>query len=322
MTLPAGASKLPQLIRPEVATTYECNVATSPLLRLPTELRLYIYEHILGGETLHIRFKAFNSVEDLRQTYNSFGSMLSVSSLMGRRTKLTHYICNAKSSESEIYERFLAQDWQDHKSAHCMMGFRHEGCMTLNKHIELSLLRVCRQIYQEAKLIPYTSNAFSFGVNWAFQEFVPSLGLAQRHAITTIHLRIVINGINARDAQAIHNWDLGGIPVHHTLPLTSLRALHVHIYQRNWFHPHYQDKSWKDMRVLENRLAGLFAFRRLSLELVTVVVTDEGSDFLTQREAADWRAEQWSSEERKEWAESIRKRLLEQKGEPAVTITN
>jgi hypothetical protein len=194
--------------------------------------------------------------------------------------------------------------------------------MTLNKRMKLSLLRVCRQIYQEAKLIPYASNAFSFGVNWAFQEFVPSLGLAQRHAITTIHLRVVINGINARDAQAIHNWDLGGIPVHHILPLTSLRALHVHIYQRNWFRPHYQDKSWKGMRVLENRLAGLFAFRRLSLELVTVVVTDEGSDFLTQREAADWRAEQWSPEERKEWAESIRKRLLEQKGEPASIIAN
>lgn len=51
---------------------------------------------------------------------------------------------------------------------------QHYGCVKREQDaptLDLAILRTCRQIYGEARLIPYRTNAFSFDKAWAFARF-------------------------------------------------------------------------------------------------------------------------------------------------------
>jgi hypothetical protein len=52
----------------------------------------------------------------------------------------------------------------------------------------LSLLRTCRQIYQEARLIPFTSNRFRIKNESGFQTWLDELDTSQQEAIAELHL--------------------------------------------------------------------------------------------------------------------------------------
>jgi hypothetical protein len=52
----------------------------------------------------------------------------------------------------------------------------------------LSLLRTCRQIYQEARLIPFTSNCFRIKNEAGFQTWLDELDTPQQEAIAELHL--------------------------------------------------------------------------------------------------------------------------------------
>lgn len=57
----------------------------------------------------------------------------------------------------------------------------HYGCMSKEQHppkLDLAALRVCRQIYEEARLIPYRTNIFAFDNTWALARFC---GLSLNH---------------------------------------------------------------------------------------------------------------------------------------------
>jgi hypothetical protein len=103
---------------------------TSPLLRLPAEIRTRIFTYVLGGHTLH-----FASNE-----------------------KLGVIICRNGSNYDD--DRTLHPDSrheapaQERKSSRpdYVVFASHKQCHQSPSHLDLHLLQTCRQIYHEGKI--------------------------------------------------------------------------------------------------------------------------------------------------------------------------
>ena len=108
------------------------NSSTSPLLRLPPELRLQIYKHVFGGQRLWIDFQF--------RKYQTYGKIPLDKGLEHHGARFSH---------------FYIED-PDQK-------------------LDIRLLRVCRQIFTEAALLPYALNEFVFESRLARRQFVKSM---------------------------------------------------------------------------------------------------------------------------------------------------
>lgn len=110
------------------------NASTSPLLRLPPEIRLRIYKYVFGGQRLWI--------DCHRHKYrNSYATHL------GAR------FCHFNITENS------------------------------NRRLDIRLLRVCRQIFTEAALLPYTLNEFVFQSQLARREFLKSIRPGKKQVV-------------------------------------------------------------------------------------------------------------------------------------------
>lgn len=79
------------------------NAENSPLLRLPAEIRIKIFEYVLGGNTIHIESLSQTACVALRKHDIWIG--------LG----LYNGLCQASESEEEMYERFQDPS-QDNKN--------------------------------------------------------------------------------------------------------------------------------------------------------------------------------------------------------------
>ncbi len=116
--------------------------AIFPFLQLPPELRLKIYELVIGGHRLLIQQNLWSL------TYK-------------RRT-----LPLIRTST---------------------------GCQTVVNHTTIfALLRVCRQIYHEARLLPLTANTFSFSNSKILERFLSTTPTWQLELIRNLHLEFSI----------------------------------------------------------------------------------------------------------------------------------
>ncbi|CAK1365954.1 unnamed protein product [Cercospora beticola] len=149
------------------------NASESTFLSLPAEIRNRIYEYAFGGDTQRVR----------------------VSSKPGRYPVLSARRCKCELSEQQMIERYKMNGdieiFPDHfygeekelTDCHICCKDRQHDCLNL------ALLRVCRQVYHEAALIPYSSNEFILdATQYAFSAFTSALLPAQRKAITRVAL--------------------------------------------------------------------------------------------------------------------------------------
>ena len=132
---------------------------SSPLLELPAEIRNRIYDFVLGGQLIHIRRRD----QDWSRS-NSFS-------------------CNAHVSEEEA-----CRDFQTKEDSRTFRK-RHEQC-SLADRFNLSMLRCCRQVYEEARLLHFTHNIFSFADQESFVHFVNKLFRDQRTALNSLQFVI------------------------------------------------------------------------------------------------------------------------------------
>ena len=112
------------------------NGSTSPLLRLPPEIRLRIYKYVFGGQRLWIDCRG----PEYGNTYET----------------------------------------------HLGARFRHFN-MTMTKNsdrtIDICVLRVCRQIFTEAALLPYAFNDFIFESQQARRHFNKSIRPGKKQVV-------------------------------------------------------------------------------------------------------------------------------------------
>ena len=79
---------------------------------------------------------------------------------------------------------------------------RHAGCLPPNGHgyvksrekpqVEMTILRTCKQIHQKARLIQYSTYAFSFSTPKALKKFLSILRSDQLRALCVSHIDMVL----------------------------------------------------------------------------------------------------------------------------------
>ncbi|KAI9707800.1 MAG: hypothetical protein M1836_000762 [Candelina mexicana] len=225
------------------------NARASPLLNLPPELRNYIYELVLGGRLVHI---------------------LGESSFF--QQKFDHCVCDNEVSEQAIYEESMEMiEDCPYTSRVDSCDERHEGCHEdfyeeLGR-IDPTILLTCRQVYQEARFIPFATNTFSFNEADHLSQFLSKLFPVQRNAIHGIHIDYILE-----ENASFKPWN-DFFTVENVKSLKGLRRLHLCIEQRFHceveFYRHMREDAYQDVFF-----QGFLKLQRLPLETVTVVMTD------------------------------------------------
>lgn len=119
--------------------------------------------------------------------------------------------------------------------------------------LDLSLLGVCRQAYEEANVLLWTTNTFSFEKDVTFLTFINSLHSTQREKLKRLHFDLARDSL-IQDGHILRVRDcISG--------LTGLRTFHATLRP--------------DRQFIERELPPfLYQMRKLPLQHVTVVIGD------------------------------------------------
>lgn len=167
----------------------------SLLLQLPVEIRQQILDLVLGkNNLLHIQDRTFAGVKIHR-----------------------HAICKAQKSEQEAYEEYISSyrnvppnDSERFYSMTCQE--RHRDCEVCGEKgngqdvevvdgewvlpsrdaatIDVSLLHVCRQLYEEGTHSLWTTNTFSFDDHESFGNFFRKMHSVQKAKLAKLHILV------------------------------------------------------------------------------------------------------------------------------------
>ena len=247
--------------------------------KLPAELRNNVWEGVLGGNRIHITWKSSKG--------------------------LGHRVCQATQSDDEASKMLLSrglmysgQHWR------CgINGYSDYHSKTRPLHLDISVLRTCRQANSEANDILLSTNIFSMEDSSAFKAFFKSLQPRQRRLIRSL------NVVAITPLYPYMNWkrhpDLVGYSRSITLTLlddlNNLRALQISMVQPDMD----EEKHAQERRLLPiDFLRGFLRFRELSLDTVKVITYD--SAFTHRRPYPIV----WTLRERQTFARHLKAKLL------------
>jgi len=149
--------------------------ASSPLLRLPQEIKNHIYKLVLGDNFLHISARIG---EDEMSTGSCNG------------------ICRAEVLDADAEENFHrggSSDWYIQGGADRNDGCSNKAWSGEQRGLDISLLLVCSQVYSEAQYVVYSSNTFSFERPVFIRVFLHRLKIANPEhllALRSLHIHI------------------------------------------------------------------------------------------------------------------------------------
>lgn len=123
------------------------NSVVSPFLRLPGEIRNKIYGFVVGGHHIRIGY--------------------------------TPHLHQSKTIKGEPHRIHVGGGFFHHLAARGKPSRRYQKAQSLH----LGLLRVCRQVYGEAALLPYSANMFSFRDDRVMMRCLKTLRPAQKRAM-------------------------------------------------------------------------------------------------------------------------------------------
>ncbi|KAI4228010.1 MAG: hypothetical protein L6R36_001944 [Xanthoria steineri] len=191
------AAILEELLHPPEAITrsvelIEQNASSSPLLRLPAELRDRIWTEVLGDRLVHLDYKYFDdelTFDDFDYMYQSHFD----------RSPWRHIVCEDDGPEDRPKQKavpnpkyFYAvpgakERWVDPHAA-CDLDYEDPGSgrpIEYHDHegMRLTVLRASHQIYAEANRILWTTNTFSFTDGIALQRFMMTRTIKQKRLI-------------------------------------------------------------------------------------------------------------------------------------------
>lgn len=224
------------------------------------------------------------------------------------------------------YSNIVLSDSAEYYIACC--ADRHQACYFTSKSpgpkevhtdqkLDLAVLGACRQLYEQAHHILWTTNTFSFDDPVSFGRFISSLNPAQLHKLRSLHLSRVVGDQTSttrwRDRVTDHwAWTIACEPSH-MKTLRGLRTLHVCLEQ--WLDPCNELTRVDSMqdynrRCVQQDAQPFLQLRILALEHVTVVVADNPA--LMKNPGS--RAARWTAAKKNEMAEEMRVKLLDPEG--------
>ena len=161
--------------------------------------------------------------------------------------------------------------------------------------LDLRILGACRQMYEEANVLLWTTNTFSFEDSTSLKIFIGGLHSTQITKLTRMHIDFAWN-IEAADA-----WELLLRPSF-VSKLNSLRTLHATFdqYFRN-------DSTWIPDDLQQENVTPLSRMQMLALQHVTVIIGDDFRGRYIQ-------LFRWNIARKREVAGDLRNKLLNPKG--------
>ena len=153
-----------------------------------------------------------------------------------------------------------------------------------HERIDVSILKVCRQIYAETRQIPPSTNIFSISRAITLQRLSESPHMrAQIPHITRLAL-VFYPCFTTGTVSEAWNHDLEAIYKRRSTPLfPSLKMLQLHIYHAsryNWYPQFNDDVAWSD-------LMSVWGFLYMAKENMTMVSVDSAS-FRYERVSSDF----------------------------------
>ncbi|KAF6237693.1 hypothetical protein HO173_003894 [Letharia columbiana] len=251
-----------------------------------------------------------------------------------------HAICVANLSEQSAYEEavsghavvpegespeFYVASCQERHATCNMCGsgpmfLREEDRQALR--VDLNVLGVCRQLYEEANHLLWATNTFSFEDPKTLEKFLCSLNPAQKRKLTSIHISATIGGLGSyyyNSGYQRARWDTSywgkALKMSNLNVIRGVQVLHLCINQgfECVFRGYGNTNDSAEQQIANTQQADLesiLRLRALSVKHVTVIVSDD----TTKLERDGKSAHRWTAIKKKEYAESIRVQLVDPSG--------
>ena len=249
-------------------------------------------------------------------------------------TVIRHAICVANQSEQSAYKEAVsgyatvpADDSPEFYIASC--DERHSACsmcgsgdmfLRQDLRVDLNILGVCRQLYEEANYLLWATNTFSFDDPQSFEKFFASLNPAQKRNLTNIHISAHIGEFYStyttrqqRSRYDMHYW--GKALKMSTLPrLQGVQTLHLCInlgFRGAWDAISPNIAAEQIEKCQQADMEPILRLRALPIKKITVTVSDEPKKLMEDHGGI---AHRWTAMKKNEYAESIRVQLMDDKG--------
>ncbi|KAL9065650.1 MAG: hypothetical protein Q9161_008094 [Pseudevernia consocians] len=246
-----------------------------------------------------------------------------------------HAICVANQSEQSAYDEAISgcahiPEGESPEFYVASCEERHAECkmcggntMPLGKEdqqslqVDLNVLGVCRQLYEEANHLLWATNTFSFEDPKTFQKFFGSLNPAQKRNLTSIHISANIGlwSFNSNYHRARQDSNYWGTALNMSTVnmLRGVQALHLCLNQvfRCVSPGSNADLAKKQIEDAQQADINFFLrLRALSVKHVTVTVSDDAKKLVLKGKSAY----RWTAIKKTEYAESIRAQLVDPSG--------
>ena len=256
-----------------------------------------------------------------------------------REGALRHAICVANQSERSAYKKAIsgsaivpAHEKSDFYIPSCKE--RHADCKMCGSgpeylleqdrqalRVDLNVLGVCRQLYEEANHLLWATNTFSFEDPITCQKFFASLNPAQKRNLTNIHINATIGGHGSNyhsGANQRSRWDDEywgkGLKIRNLNMLRGVRTLHLCVHQGFECVAGGRANNLSDAAAVamvekcqEADMEPILRLRALPVQDVTVIVSDDGEKWENLRY-------RWTTTKKNEYAKTIRVQLVDPRG--------
>lgn len=327
----------------------------STFLSLPLEIRLLIYTHLLGDRTIHIgsfihnvyksgkRFCEEGYCKNLVMAYQFF---------IYQATKhhwcwghLYHRVCNTKKfcidfMDQQTLIQHDSQLYRDDVFTGPDLHAPHYWCThePAQTALDLRILRTCRQVYDEARLIPYHTNNFAFDSPGTMARFCTRSFPVNKHPCNKAHTPEEVKPRPKKRSFFRIASAKSETAVQATIPISEIRNMQIHAtwrrdedywdWDRTCFHTaslwtglqnlHIsidvlpEGGTYMDRWMLPEAALGFRAYCKSPLRTVSVDVSDKYRHlFCTRYPFGREKAHYWSTKaQKKEFEDGIRDYLL------------
>ena len=256
---------------------------------------------------------------------------------MSSQPTFRHAICVADQSEQSAYEevvsgRAVVPEGESPEFYVASCKERHAACKMCGSgpmslwgndqtalRVDLNVLGVCRQLYEEANHLLWATNTFSFDDPKKLEKFLASLNLAQKRNLTNIHIGADIGGYLSGAADANYrarndnNYWGKALKLSYLNILRGVQALHLCLHQGFKCMPTWatNDSANKTVDIAQQAdMESILRLRTLSVKDVTVVVSDDAKELEKNRKSVH----RWTAKKKTDYAESIRVQLMDPGG--------
>ena len=149
------------------------------LVKLPAEIRKHVYDMVLGGNTIHASgYEREVKCPEGKTSMNSIARTLHCQACDDDVLDATEYEQKGSADAEKMYE--------DRHSSCALECLDSNPDKPSPPKFDVGFLTVCRQIYQEAALIPFAANTFSFRDTSDACKFINAIKPEQTQAISSI----------------------------------------------------------------------------------------------------------------------------------------